>query len=86
MNTVTPGTATGATDPLLPQAAARIEQLRFSGQLPFLYPISRLQREFRIGYSRTRALVDALAQCGEWTIAFTADGSRYARLERKEAP
>lgn len=86
MNTVTPGTATGATDPLLPQAAAWIEQLRCSGQLTLLYPISRLQREFRIGYSRTCALVDALAQCGEWVIAFAADGSRYARLERKEAP
>jgi DNA segregation ATPase FtsK/SpoIIIE-like protein len=80
MNTDMPGAGIGAADPLLPQAIAWIEQLRGSGEDIVLYPISRLQRELRTGYSRTCALVEALAQAQCWTIAFADDGTRYARL------
>jgi DNA segregation ATPase FtsK/SpoIIIE-like protein len=80
MHTNTPAAGIGAADPLLPQAAAWIARLRDSGQDVVLYPISRLQREFRIGYSRTCALVDALAFENHWIIAFAEDGTRYARL------
>lgn len=78
MQTDTP--ATGADDPLLPQAMAWIERLRGRGEDILPYPVSRLQREFRTGYSRAQALVDALVQRGEWSIAFAEDGTRYARI------
>jgi DNA segregation ATPase FtsK/SpoIIIE-like protein len=80
MHTNIPGAGIGAADPLLPQAAAWIERLRGGGEDIVLHPISRLQREFRIGYSRTCALVEALALDQYWTIAFAEDGTRYARL------
>lgn len=70
----------GAADPLLPQACAWIAERREAGEDILLYPISRLQRQFRLGYSRSCALVEALAQRGEWRIAFAADGTRFARL------
>jgi hypothetical protein len=70
----------GADDPLLPEAAAWVERLRNEGDDILLYPISRLQREVRIGYSRTCALVEALALDQHRIIEFAEDGSRYARL------
>jgi len=70
----------GAADPLLPQACAWIGALRESGETVLPYPISRLQRQFRIGYGRTCALVHALAQRGEWRIVFDEDGTRFAHL------
>jgi len=79
MNTNLDG-AGGAADPLLPEAAAWVEQLRAQGEDIVLYPISRLQRQFRIGYSRTCALVEALALDQCWRIEFAEDGTRYARL------
>jgi DNA segregation ATPase FtsK/SpoIIIE-like protein len=75
-----PGASIGAADPLLPKAAAWVAQQRESGEDILLYPISRLQREFRIGYSRTCALVEALALDAHWIIEFAEDGTRYARL------
>lgn len=71
----------GAADPLLPQACAWIGELREAGEAILPYPISRLQRRFRIGYGRSCALVQALAQRGEWRIAFAEDGTRLAHLE-----
>ena len=70
----------GAADPLFSEAAAWVERLRDQGDDVLLYPISRLQRQFRIGYSRTCALVEALALDKYWIIEFAEDGSRYARL------
>lgn len=61
MNIKIPDASIGEADPLLPQAIAWVEQQRSSGEDVLLYPISRLQRHFRIGYSRTCALVEALA-------------------------
>jgi DNA segregation ATPase FtsK/SpoIIIE-like protein len=75
-----PHAGDGASDPLLLDAAAWIAQLHGDGQDVLLYPISRLQRRLRIGYHRTCALMDALAQRGAWTIAFGADGTRHALL------
>lgn len=71
-------------DPLLDAAAAWVERLRQRGQTHLFYPVSRLQREFRIGYSRTCALVDSLARRGEWTVGFSGDGTRYARIHSRE--
>lgn len=67
--------------PLPEPAAAWIGRLRDRGQTHLFYPVSRLQREFRLGYGRACALADLLAQCGEWTIGFSNDGTRYARIE-----
>lgn len=85
MSTNPPSEASGAADPLFPQAAAWVEQLRAEGESILLYPISRLQRQFRIGYSRTCALVEALALDQYWRIEFAEDGSRYARLRVEDA-
>lgn len=70
-------------EPLLEPAAAWIDRLRQRGQTHLFYPVSRLQREFQTGYGRTCTLADMLAQRGEWTIAFSADGTRYARIHPK---
>ncbi|WP_157201857.1 hypothetical protein [Massilia sp. Root335] len=73
-------TSCDTVDPILEQAAAWIDQLRQRGQTHLFYPVSRLQREFRIGYQRTCALADSLARRGEWTIGLSGDGTRYARI------
>ena len=66
--------------PLLDEAAAWVDALRMRGQTHLFYPVARLQRTFRIGYNATCALADMLAQREEWTIRFSADGTRYARI------
>ncbi|KFI08310.1 hypothetical protein [Massilia sp. BSC265] len=80
MHTESSGAGIGAVDPLLAQACAWIGQLRCAGEEILLYPVSRLQRQFRVGYSRSCALAQALARRGEWVIGFTEDGTRFARL------
>lgn len=70
-------------DPLLAQVGEWIDQLRGRGQGTLLSPVGRVQREFRLGYNRTCALIDALARRGEWTIAFDDEGKRYARIHPK---
>lgn len=65
---------------LLGQASAWSDGLRAQGQRQLLYPISRTQREFRIGYRASCTLVERLAQRGEWTIRFRGDGTRYASI------
>ena len=77
---------TGAAQPLLPDAACWIESLSSQGEEVVLNPISRLQRQFRIGYSRTCALVDALARGQHWRIESGADGARSARLRWGDRP
>lgn len=72
-----------AADPLLEPAIAWIGQLRQCGETRLLYPVSRLQRQFRTGYNRTCALADSLAERGAWTIGFSADGTRYARIHAR---
>lgn len=84
MNIKVPDASIGTADPLLPQAIAWVEQQRSTGEDILLYPISRLQREFRIGYSRTCALVEALALDAHWAIEFFEDGTRYARLRPRD--
>jgi DNA segregation ATPase FtsK/SpoIIIE-like protein len=66
--------------PLLDQAAAWIDDLRMRGQTHLFYPVSRMQRKFRIGYRATCVLADMLAQRGEWMVRFSGDGTRYARI------
>ena len=78
-----PETSPAAEDPLLHDAAAWIDQLGQSGQTVLPYPVSRLQREFHIGYMRTCALADALAARGKWTVGFASDGVRYAHIHQK---
>lgn len=73
-------TTCDTVDPILEQAAAWIDELRQRGQTHLFYPVSRLQREFRIGYQRTCALADSLARRDEWTIRLSGDGTRYARI------
>lgn len=72
------------TEPLLGPAIAWVSQLRQSGVTELLYPVSRLQRQFLIGYDRTCRLADSLAERAEWTIDFSADGTRYARIHATE--
>lgn len=69
-------------DPLLPDALQWVERLRGHGTAVLLYPVSRLQREFMLGYTRACALAGCLAQRGEWTIAYDAAGTRFARIHR----
>jgi hypothetical protein len=71
--------------PLPEPAVAWIGRLRSRGQTHLFYPVSRLQREFRLGYVRACALADLLAHRGEWTIRFSTDGTRYARIRSGEA-
>jgi hypothetical protein len=77
-------TAAHPAGPLPEPAAAWIGRLRSRGQTYLFYPVSRLQREFRLGYGRACALADLLAQHGEWTIGFSTDGTRYARIRSGE--
>lgn len=72
-----------AAEPLLALAAAWVDRLRQRGQTHLFYPVSRLQREFLLGYGRTCAMADVLAQRGEWRIGFSSDGTRYARIHPK---
>lgn len=74
---------TPAAAALLDQASAWIDRLRAQGQRRLLYPISRTQREFRIGYGASCTLVEQLAQHGEWTIRYMGDGTRYAWIHPK---
>jgi DNA segregation ATPase FtsK/SpoIIIE-like protein len=69
-------------DPLLPEARQWVDRLRAHGTTKLLYPVSNLQREFRLGYARACALADRLAQRGEWTVAYDEGGTRYARIHR----
>ncbi|WP_296944011.1 DNA translocase FtsK [uncultured Massilia sp.] len=75
-----PERGAGADDPLLHPAAEWVAGMRDQGQDVLLYPISRLQRRFRIGYRRTCALMDALARRGVWAIALDAGGAPYASI------
>jgi hypothetical protein len=77
-----PPSGEAGEDPLLPEARQWVDRLRGRGTTKLMYPVSRLQREFRIGYTRTCALADCLAQHGEWTIAYDENGTRYARIHR----
>jgi DNA segregation ATPase FtsK/SpoIIIE-like protein len=67
---------------LLPEARQWVDRLRAHGTTKLLYPVSNLQREFRLGYARACALADRLAQRGEWTVAYDEGGTRYARIHR----
>lgn len=66
---------------LLAQARAWIDGLRKQGQVFVPYPISQLRRTLRIGYTRTCALVELLAELGEWTIGYRPEGGRFARIQ-----
>jgi hypothetical protein len=76
--------AGGAGDTLLAQARIWIDGLRQQDQMYVPYPISQLQRTLRIGYARTRGLVELLAQHGEWTIGYRPEGGPFARIRPKE--
>jgi hypothetical protein len=66
--------------PLPDQAAAWVDSLRARRQTHLFYPVARLRRKFRIGFGASCALAELLAQRGEWTIRFSGDGTRYARI------
>lgn len=77
-----PPSGEAGEDPLLPEARQWIDRLRGRGTTKLMYPVSNLQREFLLGYARTCALADCLAQHGEWTIAYDDNGTRYALIHR----
>lgn len=78
----TPNVPETAADPLLPEASQWVDRLRGRGTGILVHPVSRLQREFGLGYSRACALAECLAQRGEWTIAYDDTGTRHARIHR----
>jgi hypothetical protein len=83
-----PDPAAGASadaSPLLEPAADWVERLRKRGQTHVFYPAARLGRVLRVGRDQTVALAGMLARRGEWTIAYDADGTRYARIHAKVA-
>jgi hypothetical protein len=43
-------------------------------------PISRLQRELGAGYAYTSTVAQQLVENRRWTVAYAADGTRYAQL------
>lgn len=77
------GAGETSEDPLLPEASQWVDRLRSRGTTRLMYPVSNLQREFRLGYTRACALADGLAQRGEWTVAYDDGGTRYARIHRR---
>lgn len=79
-----PAAAIGTADPLLSDVADWVEQQRGRGEEILEGPVSRLQREFRIGYSRACALAEALALDKYWRIELAEDGRRYARRRQGE--
>jgi DNA segregation ATPase FtsK/SpoIIIE-like protein len=64
----------------LEQVTAWIARLRQQQINVLAGPVSRLQREFRLGYRRACALAQRLEQHGEWTIFFDGAGARSARI------
>lgn len=48
-------------------------------------PISRLQGQFKLAYSRACALAEKLEQSGIWTIGVNQEGLRIATIHRSEA-
>ena len=69
-------------DPLLPEASQWVDRQRGRGRTILVHPVSRLQREFGLGYARACALAACLAQRGEWTVAHDDNGTRHARIHR----
>lgn len=76
--------AGGTGNTLLAQARAWIDGLRKQDQVFVPYPISQLQRTLRIGHARTCALVELLAEHGEWTIGYRPEGGPFAHIQPKE--
>lgn len=68
---------------MLAQARTWVDGLRQQDRMFVPYPISQLQRTLRIGYARTYALVELLAQHGEWTIGYRLEGGPFARIQPK---
>jgi hypothetical protein len=75
--------AGGPGNTLLAQARAWIQGLRKQDQVFVPYPISQLQRTLRIGYASTCALVELLAELGEWTIGYRPEGGPFAHIQPK---
>lgn len=76
------GAGETSEDPLLPEARQWVDRLRARRTTKLMYPVSNLQREFGLGYTRACALAEGLAQRGEWTVAYDDGGTRYARIHR----
>ena len=64
----------------LEQARVWIARLRQQQINVLAGPISRLQREFRLGYGRACALAQCLEQHGEWSLFVNGAGARSARI------
>ncbi|MBK4735233.1 hypothetical protein [Noviherbaspirillum pedocola] len=64
----------------LEQASAWIARLRQQQIHVLAGPVSRLQREFRLGYGRACALAQCLEQHGEWSLFVDGAGARSARI------
>jgi DNA segregation ATPase FtsK/SpoIIIE-like protein len=79
-----PGARDAGEDPLLLEASEFVDRLRGRGTSVLVHPVSRLQREFGLGYARACALAERLAQRGEWTVAYDDHGTRHARIHRLE--
>lgn len=62
------------------RATDLIQRLRRNGQRSLVNPVSRLQREFRLGYGNACFLAARLARDGQWTLAVDKDGVRHAHL------
>jgi hypothetical protein len=69
----------GLTMPSLSQrAAALVWRLQLSGHQRVANPVSRLQREFRLGYTHACYLAHQLVNDGIWTLTIDRDGTRHA--------
>lgn len=82
IRSATVGAGEPSEDPLLREASQWVDRQRGRGTTILVHPVSRLQREFGLGYARACALADHLAQRGEWTVDYDEDGTRYARIHR----
>lgn len=76
------GAGETSEDALLREASQWVDRQRSCETTILVHPVSRLQREFGLGYARACALADHLAQRGEWTVDYDEGGTRCARIHR----
>lgn len=67
---------------LIDRAMAFLSRRYAHGEQVFAFPVSRLQREFRLGYRKACALAEALHATGSWRLRTRPNGTRYARILR----
>lgn len=77
-----PGKYAESDRELVDRAMAFLSRRYAHREQVFAFPVSRLQREFLLGYRRACSLAEELQAAGCWSLRARTDGSRYARILR----